>query len=145
MSIGKSALAVAVSFPVVALTACAGKPEVKAEESKSDDLEEYEKDSPEEDFVPLQLRWNIRSSDVENHPAKDYCVIQITSALMQDPIIKASPSKNLDYMVTVTRNGENLDFQGFAGDISIMSRPEYAWTTTCGEGQKVVVKFHNDK
>lgn len=144
MSIRKCAWALAVSFAVVALTACAGKPEVK-DENAENAMEEYEKDSPESDFVPLQLRWNIRSADVENHPAKDYCVIQITSALMREPVIKASPSKNLEYMVTVTKNGENLEFQGFAGDISVMSRPEYAWTTTCGEGQKVVVKFHNDK
>lgn len=98
---------------------------------------------PEADFKPIQLNWIPLSESGENHPAKDACVIAITSFLMRDKTILDSRIESLDYDVIYDLKGENLEFEGICKDLSRMPTPECHFKAVCSGGEKVVVKFHN--
>ena len=95
------------------------------------------------EFKPIQLHWKADSGEAENHPSKDMCVIQITAQLMQEKAVLQSKTEDLEYDVRYDLNGKNLVFEGIEGNKADESAPEYHWTATCGEGEKIVVKFHN--
>ena len=97
----------------------------------------------ESDFKPIQLNWIPLSEKGENHPAKDACVISITSFLMQDRSIRESRIEMLDYDVIYDVKGENLEFEGICRDLTLMPTPECHFKAVCSDGENVVVKFHN--
>ena len=101
------------------------------------------KEQPEVDFKPIQLNWIPLSEAGENHPAKDACVISITSFLMRDKTVQESKIEMIDYDVMYDLKGENLEFDGICKDFSQMPTPECHFKAVCSGPENVVVKFHN--
>jgi len=98
---------------------------------------------PEVDFKPIQLNWIALSTAAENHPAKDACVISITSFLMRDKSVLGSKMESLDYEVGYMLQGENLEFEGKCGNPDYADDPVCRFTAVCAGAENVVVKFHN--
>ncbi|ACX75238.1 hypothetical protein FSU_2132 [Fibrobacter succinogenes subsp. succinogenes S85] len=103
---------------------------------------------PEEDdsFKQIQLHWNAVDSDAESSEHKDNCVIEITSKVMQAPLVLKSKLVEISYEViySLTEKGE-LVFEGRCGDSRFSDLPECSWQSTCSGGSASVVKFHNER
>ena len=105
------------------------------------------KKEPEDDFKPIQIRWNLAEGEDDSQmPHKDDCVILLTARLMAESPVQASTAGELSYEVTYGRSpksSEIIEFEGICRDLSIMDKPECRWDATCDKDLKIVVKFHN--
>lgn len=110
---------------VAGLASCAKKPDLESE------------------FRPILLHWSSLSPEAEEHEQKDACVIRVTSQLMREPLVLKSKVEDLSYNAYYGLDAGSLVVEGFEADSTQRGMPEYHWTATCDDGEKVVVKFHN--
>jgi len=101
------------------------------------------KPDPEPEFRPILLHWTSLSPEAEEHEQKDICVILVTAQLMREPVVLKSKVDDLSYNAFYGLDAGNLVFDGFEADSTQRGMPEYHWSATCENGEKVVVKFHN--
>ena len=103
---------------------------------------------PEEDdsFKQIQLHWNAVDSDAESSEHKDNCVIEITSKVMQAPLVLKSKLVEISYEVFYQLDEKGgLVFEGRCGDTRFSDLLECSWQSTCSGGSASVVKFHNER
>ena len=112
---------------VLLFASCAKKPEVDG-------------------FKQIQLQWNAVDDVAETLESKDKCVIEITSMVMQNPVVMKSKLVEISYEVfyRVDENGA-LAFDGRCSDARFSDLVECSWQATCSAGSVPVVKFHNER
>ena len=99
-----------------------------------------------QDFKQIQLHWNAVDDVAEQSKVKDYCVIDITSKVMHDPVVLASKLVEISYEVSFSAlENDSLAFEGRCSDERFADLKECSWQTTCGVGSSSVVKFHNER
>ena len=99
-----------------------------------------------DDFKQIQIQGIAIDDAAETSELKDNCVIEITSAVMRDPVVVKSKLVEISYEVVYRIDEKGaLAFSGRCSDSRFADLQECSWQSTCSAGSVPVVKFHNER